>query len=319
MPQLDMPLEKLKAYQGINPRPADFDAFWDRSLEEMRSIDPKIELIEADFHAPYAKAFHLFFTGVGGARIHAKLLQPNQAAARHPAVVMFHGYSGHAGEWFDKLPFAAMGYTVAALDCRGQGGRSEDCGGVIGNTLQGHFIRGLDGPPQKMLFRQIFLDCAQLARIVMDMDGVDPARVGAMGGSQGGALTLACAALEPRIAKAAPVFPFLCDYKRVWEMDLAKDAYQELRNYFRCFDPLHRREDDIFTKLGYIDIQNLAPRIRAQITMSVGLMDNICPPSTQFAAYNKIVSKKDLVIYPDFGHEGLPGNTDKTFGFLSDL
>ena len=109
------------------------------------------------------------------------------------------------------------------------GGRaacSEDNSQVVGNTLEGHLIRGLDGPPEKMLFRQIFLDTAQLARIVMGQPEVDPARVGAMGGSQGGALTLVCAALEPRIRRTASIFPFLSDYQRVWEMDLAKDAYR---------------------------------------------------------------------------------------------
>jgi cephalosporin-C deacetylase len=53
--------------------------------------------------------------------------------------------------------------------------------------------------------------------------------------------------------------------------------------------------------------------------MPVGLMDTICPPSTQFAAYNRIHSKKSLLIYPDYGHEGLPGANDKIFDFLSDL
>ena len=110
-------------------------------------------------------------------------------------------------------------------------------------------------------------------------------------------------ALEPRIKRAAPMFPFLCDYKRVWEMDLAKDAYDELKMYFRHFDPQHKREDEIFTKLGYIDNQHLAPRIRGEVLMAVGLMDTICPPSSQFAAYNKITAKKSLAIYPDFGHE----------------
>ena len=56
--------------------------------------------------------------------------------------------------------------------------------------------------------------------------------------------TLACAALEPRIRRAAPCFPFLCDYRRVWEMDLAKNAYDELGWFFRRFDPMHRREED---------------------------------------------------------------------------
>src|SRR5206468_10960218 len=82
-------------------------------------------------------------------------------------------------------------------------------------------------------------------------------RVGATGGSQGGGLTLACAALEPRIKRAAPVYPFLCDYQRVWEMDLAVGAYEELKQYFRLFDPLHEREKEIFTRLGYIDNQHL--------------------------------------------------------------
>jgi cephalosporin-C deacetylase len=48
-------------------------------------------------------------------------------------------------------------------------------------------------------------------------------------------------------------------------------------------------------------------------------MDTICPPSTQFAAYNKIRSKKELLIYPDFGHEGLPGAPDRIYDFLAEL
>src|SRR5918911_3635747 len=243
----DFPLEQLKTYQGINPRPADFDEFWDKSLAEMRSIAPEVELVPAKFQAPGTECLHLYFTGVGGARVHAKLLRPKHTSTPHPAVLMFHGYTGDSGDWSDKLSYVSQGYTVAALDCRGQGGLSEDRGGVTGNTLRGHIIRGLDealnGRPEKLLFRQIFLDTAQLARIVMDMPDVDAQRVGATGGSQGGGLTLACAALEPRIKRAAPVFPFLCDYQRVWEMDLATRAYEEIRTFFRLFDPLHEREE----------------------------------------------------------------------------
>jgi cephalosporin-C deacetylase len=238
-------------------------------------------------------------------------------------VVHFHGYTGDSGDWNDKLNYVGAGFTVAALDCRGQGGLSEDSGSVTGNTQHGHIIRGLDnalaGEPEKLLYRQIFLDTAQLARIVMAMPQVDPKRVGATGGSQGGALTVACAALEPGIKRAAPVFPFLSDYKRVWEMDLAKDAYSELKEFFRKFDPRHENEDAIFEKLGYVDIHHLSDRICGEILWIIGLMDTICPPSTQFAAYNQITSPKSLVIYPDFGHEGLPGSGDKIFEFMMGL
>lgn len=319
----DFPLETLKTYQGINPRPEDFDAFWDRGLAEMRALDPQVALIPAEFQAPFAECFHMYFTGVGGARVHAKLLRPKHAPSPHPAVLMFHGYSGDSGDWLDKLGYAAAGYTVAALDCRGQGGLSEDKGGVKGWTLRGHIIRGLDeavaGTPEQLLFRSIFLDTAQLAKIVMEMPDVDPDRVGATGGSQGGALTVACVALEPRVRRAAPVFPFLSDYKRVWDMDQDKDAYAELREYFRKFDPQHKAEEAIFTALGYIDIQHLAPRIEAEVLWAIGLMDTICPPSSQFAAYNKITAPKTMAIYPDFGHEGLPGHTDRIYSFMMGL
>ncbi|OQA46672.1 MAG: Cephalosporin-C deacetylase [Chloroflexi bacterium ADurb.Bin325] len=319
----DFPLDKLQTYQGINPRPADFDAYWDAALAEMHALDPQVELTPAEFQAPGAECFHLYFTGVGGARVHAKLLRPKHSAGAQPAVVMFHGYSGHSGDWFDKLGYVGAGYTVAALDCRGQGGLSEDNSAVIGNTHRGHIIRGLAdalaGRPEKLLFRQIFLDTAQLARIVMDMPGVDATRVGATGGSQGGALTVACMALEPHIKRAAPIFPFLSDYRRVWQMDLAKDAYEELRIFFRLFDPRHEQEAAVFEQLGYVDIQHLAPRTRAEVLWPIGLMDQICPPSSQFAAYNKITSPKRMAIYPDFGHEGLPGVSDLVYQFLMEL
>lgn len=319
MPLIDMPLEELKQYTGINPRPDDFDEYWERALAEMRATDPQVELIPSSFQVPFADCFDLYFTGVRGARIHAKYIRPKQVAKPHPAIVMFHGYYGNSGDWQDKLGYAALGYSVFAMDVRGQGGLSEDVGGVKGRTIEGHIIRGLDDEPDNLLFRHIFLDCAQLANIAMSMPEVDETRVGATGWSQGGALTIACAALEPRIKKLAPVYPFLSDYKRVWEMDLAKDAYAELRSYFRYFDPRHEREDEIFTKLGYIDIQHLASRIQGEVLMGVGLMDTICPPSTQFAAFNKIQSPKSLVIYPDFGHEGLPDLHDKIMQFMMEL
>lgn len=319
MPLVDMSLEELQSYQGRNPCPDDIDAFWDASLEEMRRVDPRVELVPRASRCDRSEMFDLFFTGVGGARVHAKYLRPKGVDEPHPAVLVFHGYGGSSGDWFALRGWLSQGYSVAALDVRGQGGLSEDSGGTTGNTQNGHIIRGLDDGPEKMLFRQVYLDCAQLAGIVMDFPEVDGNRVGATGGSQGGGLTLACAALEPRIKLAAPVFPFLCDYQRVWEMDLAVAAYAELKTYFRLFDPLHERKQETFTRLGYIDNQHLAKRIRAEVMMSTGLMDTVCPPSTQFAAYNKITSPKNVLIYPDFGHEGITGVSDKVFEFMCGL
>ena len=291
MPVFEMPLEELKVYEGRNPKPVDFDAYWNRALDELAATPANLELIAHPTPARFAECFDLWFTGTGRARVHAQYIRP-RGQGQHPALLRFHGYSMYAGDWFDKLAWVAQGFVVAALDVRGQGGLSEDRSDIRGTTLRGHIIRGLDDEPDKLLFRNIFLDTARLAQIVMQQPEVDASRVAVTGESQGGGLTLACAALEPRVWRAAPVFPFLCDYQRVWEMDLAREAYQELVYYFTRFDPIHAREAETWTKLGYIDVQHLAGRIAAQVQMTTALMDTVCPPSTQFAAYNKIRSDK---------------------------
>src|SRR5690606_29947332 len=104
-------------------RPADIEEYWDAALAEMRAVDPQIELVESSFQTPFAACYDLYFTGVRGARIHAKYYKPTRATqAPGPAVVHFHGYSGHSGNWTDHLGFAAAGFTVLAMDARGQGG-----------------------------------------------------------------------------------------------------------------------------------------------------------------------------------------------------
>ncbi len=313
---IDLPLDALRHYQGTNPKADDHAAYWDQALAEMRAVDAAVELVPAAFQLPDVACYHLYFTGVRGARLHAKVLKPRADTRPRPALLHFHGYSGNSGSWKDKLAYVALGFSVYALDCRGQGGLSDDLSTARGSTYRGHIIRGLDDDPQHLLMRHHFLDTAQLAGIVLDQPDTDPDRLAASGQSQGGGLAVACAALEPRVAALVARCPFLSDYQRVWEMDLAKDAYEELRYYFRFFDPTHARAASVFQRLGYIDIQHLADRVQARVLWAMGLMDTICPPSTQFAAYNKLQSKKELVLYPDFAHEVYPDFEDRSLLFL---
>ena len=319
MPLIDMSLERLREYNGRNPRPADFDEFWDKSLKELDSIDPNPVFKPYEYSSKIADMYELTFTSTKGARIYAKFAKPKNISGKIPAVLVFHGLSGSSGTFTTLLSYASQGYAVAYMDTRGQGGYSEDVGGGAGTTFTTPFMRGFDGKPEELLCRDLFLDTAMLARVVMSLDYVDKTRVGVTGGSQGGGLSVACAALVPEIKLCAPIFPYMSDYKRVWEMDLDKGAYEGIRYYLRSFDPRHEHIDEFFTKLGYIDIQYLAPRIRAKVLMGTGLMDVTCPPSTQFAAYNKMVCEKEVVIYPDFGHEALKGHDDIIFNFMSQL
>lgn len=319
MPCLDMPLEKLKTYTGSSPCPADIDQYWDDALAEMNAVDSNETFEEVDYPLKNGTCYDLYFTGTKNARIHCKFIKPKNIEGKVPAVLLFHGLSGAFFNWCDILAYVNQGYVVAAMDSRGQGGLSEDAGGIIGPTFSSPFSRGISDDKHNLHQRDMFLDTAMLAKIVMGLPYVDENRVGVTGGSQGGGLSVACAALVPEIKKCAPVYPYLSDYKRVWDMDLDDGAYSGLKYYFRTQDPRHEHEDEIWEKFGYIDIQNLAKRIKADVLMATGLRDKTCPPSTQFAMYNKLTCKKEVLIYPDFGHESLFTHSDKVFEFLSDL
>ena len=130
---------------------------------------------------------------------------------------------------------------------------------------------------------------------------------------------LACAALAPWLKLATPVYPFLSDYRRAWELDLDAGPYPEIAEYFRRRDPMHTHADEVFTRMGYVDVQNLAPRVTAKTVMTISLNDRTCPPSTQFAIYNKLECEKSYRLYPDFGHDRLPGTDDAIYALLSTL
>ncbi|MDR2201471.1 MAG: acetylxylan esterase [Clostridiales bacterium] len=319
MPMLDMPAEQLFAYKGSNPKPADFERFWRDGLKEVAALDPQTRTVKKDINVKNYVFNDLFFRSVKNSTIYAKYTAPLVSDKKLPVVLLFHGYGGCSREFFSTLSYASQGFIVLAMDCRGQAGLSEDYNPVRGTTQSGLIVRGLDDPdPANLYFRNVFLDTVQLVKIAKRLPNADADRIYAFGGSQGGALTVACAALNGSdVKKAACMHPFLSDYKRIWEMDLAVDAYGDVTDYIRKFAPLPALQDKVWEKLGYIDIQHLAPRISADVLWATGLMDNICPPSSQFAAYNKITSRKDIVLYTNHRHEGLPGIEDRILEFLN--
>jgi len=207
------------------------------------------------------------------------------------------------------------------MDVRGQGsswrtGDTPDIEMENGNPqIPGFMTRGIL-QPKTYYYRRLFTDAVRAVEAARTHPAVDTHRLAVTGGSQGGGITLAAAGLVPDLSAVLPDVPFLCHYRRATEI-VDTYPYQEISSYCQ-----HHRDkiETVFTTLSYFDGMNFAARAKSPALFSVGLMDNVCPPSTVFAAYNHYAGKKKIKIWPYNYHEG--GETFQTvekINFLSKL
>ena len=302
MPMLDMPIKELEKYLGKSIKPKDFEDFWENQINKIDINNIQYKIIEKKFRNKQAKYYEIFFKGIDGAEIYAKYICPI-TNKKVPVVLEFHDYKESSRGWHHLTRYSAIGYSVVAMDCRGQGGKSEDLGGTKGTTVSGHLILGLDDEINNMYYTKVYLDACILYKIVEGLEKTDTNKIISYGKGQGAALALVVAALNKNISKCSIQYPFLSDFRRVWDMDLDINAYEGIRYYFRWFDPMHLREKEIFNRLDYIDIVNFANMIDCDLLIGTGLLDNICPPSTQYAVFNNLNCKKKHLVFNKYGHE----------------
>ncbi len=297
MPIYDKPLEELVVYDPPMTKEPDFDAFWQATLAESVATPLNAQVTQIDYPAIGAKVYEVFYDGWRGARISGWYLLPDRPGP-FPTLVQYHGYSGSKGEVYSYLMWALQGYAVLAVDVRGQSGNSNDPGQYTGGHVSGWMTQGILDP-QEYYYRGVYMDCVRAIDFVCSRPEVDAQRIGIMGVSQGGGLTLAVAALDQRPILAMPEVPYLCHYRRALEIAM-RMPYLEIANYMRRWP---KREPQVWRTLSYFDNLNLADRITCPVLMTVGLQDDICPPSTVYAVYNKIKAPKQIEVYPYHNHE----------------
>lgn len=307
MPLFDLPLAELRDYRSARPEPADFDAFWDATLQSVGNDPLDVRIEPHEMQLPLVETFHLWFSGFGRQPVHCLYLRPSRELSPEPVplVVQFLGYGDGTGSPLDWLSLPAAGLATIVMDTRGQGARARragatgDSGGSESAHVEGFLTKGvLDR--DDYYYRRVFTDAVRALDAAATLDGIDADCLAVAGTSQGGGIALAATALSDKVRAAVVNVPFLCDYSRAVTVT-NRAPYGELL----AFLGTHRGSaEQALSTLDYFDGVNLAARAQAPALFSVALMDDICPPSTVMAAYNRYAGPTSLEIYPYNEHEG---------------
>lgn len=301
----DLSLKELQTYCPDRKEPADFDIFWKSTLDEAQAFPVDAIFEKVDYGLVAQETFDVTYNGFGGQPVKGWLILPTQRKGKLPCVVEYIGYGGGRNFPIDWLLWASAGYAHFVMDTRGQGsawsmGDTPDLYADGGNAhFPGSMTKGILDP-RHYYYRRVFTDAVRAIEAARSHPEIDGAQIAVTGGSQGGGITIAVAGLVPDIAAAMPDVPFLCHYRRATEISDSY-PYKEIAEY--CH--IHRdKVEAVFNTLSYFDGVNFSVRAKAKTLFSVALMDEVCPPSTVYAAYNYWPAEKDIKVYSYNGHEG---------------
>jgi cephalosporin-C deacetylase len=320
MPSIDWPLEKLVEYKPALYREADFDSFWKQTVSAAVSQPLKAQFAPYELMPNGLECSSFRFDGYVAnendrpGRIAGWYVRP-AAVGKYPGVMFYHGYSGRGVRPLDMIALASQGLCVMSMDCRGQTGDSSDHSAPTGGHFTGYMTQGILDPTG-YYYRYVYADAVRALELLTSRPEVDATRLAVTGGSQGGAISLAVSALTPRtLSLSLPDVPFLCDFRRAINIT-PQNPYPEIVKYLK--QNISHFEQAIRT-LSYFDNINLAPWIKCKTVIANGLWDDVCPPSTIYAAYNHIAAPKQMCNYPFHGHETPYEHRELQFRLITEL
>jgi cephalosporin-C deacetylase len=306
MPHVDLPLAELHQYRSSVQAPPDLQEFWAATLAEAAQFELNPSIAPVDSGLVAVESHDVVFAGFGGHPVRAWLhlpAGPLRGERPLPGIVQYQGYNGGRGLAHEHVFWACAGYAHLVVDTRGQGSgwttgdTADPVGG--GPAQPGFLTRGIDDPHEHY-YRRVFTDAVRAVQVLRDHPSVDSGQIAVTGGSQGGGIALAVAALASGVGAVLPDVPFLCDFPRAARI-AAADPYAEISRFLAA----HRdRTERAFRTLSYFDGVVLGGLAAVPALFSVALMDQICPPSTVFGAYHAYAGPKDIVVYEFNDHEG---------------
>lgn len=264
----------------------DFQEFWDKARAELAStpVRPVVKELTERSTAD-KKAYVAQIHGLGGDIVQLDYTVPTKPG-KYPVHIINMGYSSQP--W--PLDMSGTEWIDVIVSSRGQGRNQA-------TNRFGDWVRyGLQSP-ETYYYRGAYLDCPRAIDYLVTLPEVDEKNIFLEGGSQGGAYSMACAALDHRVTAIACYITFMSDFPDYFQIVNwpAQPVFDEQQK-------LGLSDEQLYKTLSYFDIKNLAQWIECPVYLAIGLQDVTCPPHTNISGFNLLKGEKQLHIFPHHGH-----------------
>jgi cephalosporin-C deacetylase len=291
--------------QPFQTEPADFDAFWQKGKEALAKVPLEARLtLLPEACTDKVNVYHVNFRTVGqnwnpaALRIYGILCEP-KAPGKYSAVLKVPGagvrpYAGDAD-------LAARGVIVLEIGIHGIPVNLPQSvyDAIYSGALHNYWANQLDNR-DAYYYRRVYLGCVRSNDFLTSREMWNGKDLLVMGASQGGQLSLVTAALDPRVTALAVTHPAMCD--------VVAPLHGRAGGWPHPFKPnddgtpsMHATPAKIATS-AYYDSVNFARRIKVPGFYIWGFNDEVCPPTSTFAAYNVITAPKTLALQPEQAH-----------------
>jgi cephalosporin-C deacetylase len=296
--------------------PPDFDAFWEAERARLAALPLDARWTPLpDYGNAAADCWQVNLQNVGlldgASRLYGILCMP-KAAGKYPAVLSVPG-AGVRPYW-GLAELAARGLITFQIGIHGIPVTQPQAvyDGLGRAALFGYQTFGLDSR-ERYYYRRVYTGTLRANDFLVSLPQWDGRNLGVTGGSQGGALAIVTAGLDRRVTRLAAYYPALSDVT----------GYLHGRaggwpHMFRATDgpTMHRDDPKKVATTGYYDVVNFARRVRVPGFYLWGYNDEVCPPTSMYAAYNVITAPKQLQLAYDKGHSTAQEQVDDVHDWL---
>jgi cephalosporin-C deacetylase-like acetyl esterase len=294
--------------------PADFDAFWQSGKAELAKIpvEARVTLLP-DACTADVNVYHVSFRTVSPewmqvpGRIYGILCEP-KAPGHYPAVLKVPGAG--VRPYFGDKGLAARGVITLEIGIHGIPVNlpQEVYDQLFAGGLNGYWLFNLDDK-EAYYYRRIYLSCVRANDFLATREMWDGKNLLVMGASQGGQLTIVTAALDPRVTGLAATHPAFCDVSAElhgraggWPHPFQPDA--------NTGKPSPQATPAKIATASYYDTVNFARRVKVPGYYTWGYNDDVCPPTSTYAAYNVITAPKELGLTLELAHSYTPEQSE---------